>query len=73
MTHQRPRAQTSSIERQGAAEIIHGFFVLGEETVVISYYDACLRAEFVGCGTEMSEEGEFWAEVHDVEDVAVVV
>jgi hypothetical protein len=47
--------------------------VRGEKGVVVPYYNAGFGTEFVDCGTQMGEEGEFRSEVHYVEDIRVVV
>lgn len=47
--------------------------MLAFERVVVSNYAAGFGPEFVGCGGELGEEGQFGAVGHYVEDVGVVV
>jgi len=73
VAHERPGGEEGAVEGEGAAEVHDGFFVLRFEAVVVADHAACFGAEFVGCGGELGEEGEFGAGGHDVEDVGVVV
>lgn len=73
VAHEGPGGEAGAVQGQGAAEVVYGFFVLGEQRVVVADDDAGFGAEFVGGGAEMGEEGEFGAQSHDVEDVGVVV
>lgn len=44
-----------------------------EKGVVVTYHHAGFWAEFVDRGAKMCEKGEFRTEIHDVEDVGVVI
>ena len=47
--------------------------MLAFEGIVVSDYAAGFGPEFVGCGGELGEEGQFGAVGHYVEDIGVVV
>ena len=73
VAHERPGGEEVAVEGEGAPEVLDRFLVLGFERVVVADDAAGFGAEFVGCGGELGDEGEFGAGGHDIEDVGVVV
>jgi len=47
--------------------------VLALERVVVAYYAAGFRPEFISCARELSYEAKFWPSFHYVQDVGVVI